>query len=175
MDMHYYFTSAKGGQGTTVTAALFALNQAKHERRVLLVDQAPNRDLAGVLGVPSPAANEAIPITANLDLADTTITAADYDDVVIDLGVRRDDLPTDGTIVLVTTTCYLALKNAMGLIEAIDRVVVITEDGRALSPTDVKSVLGRADLVLARDSGIARAVDAGLLAHHSTRHLNRID
>lgn len=167
--MKYYFVGAKGGQGTTVTAAAFALTLAQDNRRVLLVDHAPNKDMADALGLSNIQipANAVMPVNPSLDFTSSDfVPNKEYDDEVVDLGVIGLDavLPTDGMIILVTTSCYLALKQAIIRSMVFDRVILITEDGRALQTDDIRKTLGRVDVVIPRDPVVARAVDAGLFA-----------
>ncbi len=66
---------------------------------------------------------------------------------------------------LVVRPCYLALRRAARLDERPGGVVLIKEQGRALTARDVQSVVGSpvvAEITLA--DGVARSVDAGLLA-----------
>jgi len=75
---------------------------------------------------------------------------------------------------LVTRPCYLALRRAMASTLRPTGVVLVHEDGRALSRRDVESVLAvpvRAEVRV--DPAVARAVDAGLLAGRLPRPLER--
>lgn len=67
---------------------------------------------------------------------------------------------------LVIRPCYLALRRATRYAADATGVIVITEPGRALSSVDVERSLGRPVVgEIPWDPGIARSVDAGLLAH----------
>lgn len=75
---------------------------------------------------------------------------------------------------LVTRPCYLALRRALVLSLRPSAAVVVEERGRALHATDVSGTLDVP--VRARvpwDPAIARAVDAGLLAHRVPARLRR--
>ena len=75
---------------------------------------------------------------------------------------------------LVLRPCYLALRRALAAPVRPSGVVLVTEPRRALGRRDVEDVLGvpvRAEISL--DDGVARAVDAGLLARRVPRLLER--
>lgn len=87
---------------------------------------------------------------------------------VVDAGlapVNRSLLAASDESLLVIRPCYLALKRAVRSDAHPSGVVVVQEPGRALSVTDVESVLkAPVRAVVGLDPVIARAVDAGLLA-----------
>ena len=75
---------------------------------------------------------------------------------------------------LVLRPCYLALRRALAAPVRPSGVVLVTEPRRALGRRDVEEVLGvpvRAEISF--DDGVARAVDAGLLARRIPRLLER--
>lgn len=75
---------------------------------------------------------------------------------------------------LVTRPCLLALKRAVKAPVRPSGVVVVLEAGRALRTEDVAEVLGVPVVAeVAVDPTVARAVDAGLLAHRLPRPLQR--
>lgn len=79
-----------------------------------------------------------------------------------------------GLSLLVLRPCYLALRRALAVPLRPSGVILVAEPGRSLGRRDVESVLGvpvRAEV--AWDAGIARHVDAGLLAGHLPRSLER--
>ncbi len=79
-----------------------------------------------------------------------------------------------GELLLVTRPCYLALVRASRNATRPTGVVVIDEPGRALTLGDIERAVGAP--VVARillDPAVARAVDAGLLAHAVPRRLAR--
>lgn len=160
------FYSAKGGQGCSVTAALYALSLSGH---VLLVDAAPVYDLSTVLGVADDydGTGRFDTRTGFVSLkrgpVDAAVWADVYDHVVIDWG-HTSALHGPGRWVIVTRLCYIALKHAVAHGTRPDAVVIVAEAGRALSPADVTAALGAPVLTtITTDPGIARAVDAGLL------------
>jgi hypothetical protein len=72
-----------------------------------------------------------------------------------------------GTVrdLLVTRTCYLALRRACALTTRPSGVIVVSEPRRALQRSEVARSLGAPVVAtVALDPAVARAVDAGLLA-----------
>ena len=66
---------------------------------------------------------------------------------------------------LVSRPCYLSLRRAARLADRPRAVVLLNEPGRALTRRDVQSVVGAPVIAeIAVTDGIARCVDAGLLA-----------
>lgn len=95
--------------------------------------------------------------------------------VVIDVGTvagsARSVLGASATAVLVTRACYLAVRAARPLVPP-DEVVLISEPGRVLRPTDLAACFGTSiDVVLPWDPAVARMVDAGLLQARLPRSL----
>lgn len=79
-----------------------------------------------------------------------------------------------GLSLLVLRPCYLALRRALAVPIRPSGVILVKEHGRSLGRRDVEDVLGvpvRAEL--AWDPVIARHVDAGLLAGHLPKALER--
>lgn len=100
-------------------------------------------------------------------------------EVVVDAGTRPDAaaqavVREADRSVLVTRACYLALRRLHGTALAPTEVALVREPSRVLGPSDVTDVVGvpvRTTVPL--DPGIARAVDAGLLASRMPRALAR--
>jgi hypothetical protein len=75
---------------------------------------------------------------------------------------------------LVTRPCFLALRRAAALDLRPTGVVLVVEDGRAITAADIESVVGAPVVARVRLSpAVARAVDAGLLASALPRNLER--
>lgn len=75
---------------------------------------------------------------------------------------------------LVTRPCFLALRRAAALDIRPTGVILVVEDGRAITPADIESVLKAPVVAKVRLSpAVARAVDAGLLASALPRSLQR--
>ncbi len=210
--------SAKGGAGTTVTAASLALVVASREP-TLLVDLAG--DLPTVLGLPEPEgpgvvqwldagaavapdalARLEIDVVSGLTLLPrgsgeldhteraelfAALLGAERRPVVIDcgclggpliestdVGIRRQLAMSSSRSLLVTRSCYLALRRAVAVGITASGVVLIEEPGRSLRVDDIEQVLGIPVVSsVPWESGIARAVDAGLLANRLPRQLSR--
>ena len=192
------FHAPKGGSGTSVTAAAFALAAAEAHGRALLIDLCG--DSPAVLGMqepPSPGLNDWLSEshTADADALLALGTAATEKLLVVHRGARwvsgaprwdalvqavgaRDFpviidagthfVPEDlravaGESFLVTRSCYMALRRASTLPKPTG-IIVLREEGRALSVRDVENVLGvPAVATIPVDASIARAVDAGVL------------
>ena len=75
---------------------------------------------------------------------------------------------------LVLRPCYLGLRRALAAPVRPSGVVLVAEMGRSLGRRDVEEVLGVPVVAeVAVDDGVARAVDAGLLARRVPRALER--
>lgn len=162
------FYAAKGGQGCTVTACAYAVMLAHAGRRVLLVD--PLGDVAPALGMAVMDHNSLREAADGLDVlsVEESLRGFDvsrYDEIVVDAGTLTwpDDEGTCRAI-LVTRSCYLALRRAVARPVEPSRVVAIMEDGRALSVRDIERTIGAPVTAVPCDPAIARTVDAGLLA-----------
>jgi len=80
-------------------------------------------------------------------------------------GARLAVAAAAGQSLLVLRACYLALRRAVASPLRPSGVVLVEEDGRAISKRDVEAALGvPVRAVIAHDHRIARAVDAGLLS-----------
>jgi hypothetical protein len=95
--------------------------------------------------------------------------------VVIDFGLLRPPSSLQAATHadwLVVRPCYLALRRAARLHSRPRGVVLMSEPGRALTARDVQSVVGSpvvAEITVA--DGVARSVDAGLLATRLPKQL----
>jgi Cellulose biosynthesis protein BcsQ len=112
-----------------------------------------------------------------LDLA-AALFATSAASVVIDAGsgisVERW-WPASAVTVTTVRACYLALRRlAAEKVSAGDRIVLVEEAGRALTRGDVRAAVGEVAVHLPWDPAVARAVDAGLLAHRMPRSLHRL-
>lgn len=75
---------------------------------------------------------------------------------------------------LVTRPCFLSLRRAVDSPVRPSGLVVVNDPGRALSVSDVESVIGVSAVAeIDVDPAVARAVDAGLLATRLPRGLER--
>lgn len=151
------FIQAKGGQGTTVVAAMTALALSETGPTLFV----GNDDVFAVLGA-YPNADGGAEVTADLAAttkdSEYTRLARTFEHIVYD-GIAGD------VTYLVTRPCYLALMQATRITTPYDGIVLITEPGRALSDQDVSRALNSTVVTqIDIDPAIARAVDAGLLA-----------
>jgi MinD-like ATPase involved in chromosome partitioning or flagellar assembly len=109
----------------------------------------------------------------------TALLAGDPRSVVADCGA--DPMGAALTLaagatrsVLVTRACFLSLRRALNAPLRPSEVVLLTEPGRALTRLDVEDCIGAPVVAeVAVDPGVARAVDAGLLATRLPRGLAR--
>lgn len=108
------------------------------------------------------------------------LLSADPRPVVVDAGlVSGDDLASVVAAsatesLLVTRPCFLALRRAVVAPVRPSAVVLVAEEGRALTAADVEAVLGvpvRAEVSVTAQ--VARAVDAGVLIARLPRSLER--
>lgn len=160
----------KGGQGCSVTAAAVAIKAAEQGDKVLLVDVSHQCDMLGLLGM---GEAEAVDPTDNLTVIVGRYPADEfqgYDLVVTDWGVQY---PTQaGCKLLVTKACYLSLRAIVKANTKPDGVILIKEEGRALTSQDVASAIGSPIWgTVPHDPQIARTVDAGLMAARLPRAL----
>lgn len=146
--MRIGFISPKAGQGTTVVACATALALATKGDTALV----PSVDTWAALGLPEGATTAADGLTVN------ATPGLNTPNVVL------DDERGDVTY-MVVRPCYMALRRAVAADMKADGIVLIEEPGRALGLRDVERALGIPVVaVITFDPGIARAVDAGLLA-----------
>lgn len=114
----------------------------------------------------------------------SALVGVDDRTVVVDCGTLRPDreacsgatsvAAASEVSLLVTRPCYLALRRAVGAPVTPTGVVLVDEPGRALQRSDVESVLGVPVVAEVRvEPGVARAIDAGLLASRLPRPLSR--
>ncbi|MEY2420997.1 MAG: hypothetical protein QOI95_1064 [Acidimicrobiaceae bacterium] len=120
------------------------------------------------------------PLASERGHALAALLSADPRPVVVDAGlVSGTDL---GSIVaasaseslLVTRPCFLALRRALVAPVRPSAVVLVVEEGRALTASDVEAALGvpvRAEVSVTAQ--VARAVDAGVLMARLPRSLER--
>jgi Mrp family chromosome partitioning ATPase len=113
------------------------------------------------------------------------VLGADHRDVIVDVGLLGAptsplavlrELVTDSAdrSLLVTRSCYLALRRAARCDRTPDGVILVREPGRALDRGDVEGLLSVPVLAeVDADPAVARAIDAGLLLTSGPRHVAR--
>jgi MinD-like ATPase involved in chromosome partitioning or flagellar assembly len=106
------------------------------------------------------------PRTVVADCGVVTETEADV--------VARQVAATASVSLLVLRPCFLGLRRAVRLTLRPTGIVVVNDEGRAITSDDIESVLGVPVVARVRVSpAVARAVDAGLLAGALPRTLER--
>lgn len=86
----------------------------------------------------------------------------------------RERFADDDSSLLVTTSCYVAMRRAMSLTVRPGGVVLLRQTGRALDRRLVSQMIGAPVVCeLDHDPAVARAVDAGLLARRAPRSYAR--
>jgi MinD-like ATPase involved in chromosome partitioning or flagellar assembly len=109
----------------------------------------------------------------------TALLATDDRPVVVDCGADLEGaaLTVAGGAtrsILVTRACFLSLRRAMAAPLRPSEVVLVREPGRSLTRADVEACVGAPVVAeVTVDPGVARAVDAGLLASRLPRGLAR--
>ena len=120
------------------------------------------------------------PLVADRALALAALLAADPRPVVVDAGLVSGDslaavvAASASESLLVTRPCFLALRHALVAPVRPSAVILVVEEGRALTATDVEDALGvpvRAEVSVTAQ--VARAVDAGVFMTRLPRSLER--
>jgi len=188
--------SPKGGSGATITSAALAMMlAAQHRGGGYIVDLAG--ELAPALGIPDPPDTKPVDVNASLKLLsfaprelrtpvehnwkEVANQLLAYDaPVVIDAGTTEINEHLSQIVdrtFLVVRPCYLALRKASNKMShgylRCEGLIVLEEAGRALTPTDISTVLKTPIVATIKvDSSISRAVDAGLLSSRIPALLN---
>ena len=142
-------------------------------------------DALGRLTVPGPPGVDVLPMGGPLPHAPgrgevlAALLAGEHRPVVADCGSALAGpalavASAASQSLLVLRPCYLALRRAARAPLRPSGVVLVDEPGRSLGPADVTSALGvPVRAVVPCNAGVARAVDAGLLAGRRPRSLER--
>ena len=188
--------SPKGGSGSTITSAALAMMlAAQHRGGGYIVDLAG--ELAPALGIPDPPDTQPVDVNASLKLLsfaprelrtpvehnwkEVANQLLSYDaPVVIDVGTGELNESFEriaNRTFLVLRPCYLALRKASNKMShgylRNDGIIVLEESGRALTPTDISTVLKTPIVSTIKvDPSVSRAVDAGLLSSRIPAALN---
>jgi hypothetical protein len=156
---------ARGGQGTSTTAAALASSLAI-DSPVSLLAHDP-LCMASLLGSPPPMPSSA-PVEVSPGLALSGLDGPRRPVTVIDAGTAASDyLDEEGErYAVVRGPCYLALATLISLPDLhLDGVVLIVEPGRALDAQDVAAVLDVPVVsTIPFTPEVSRSIDAGLLA-----------
>lgn len=174
-------SARKGGVGTTVMATAIAVSLADKGERVLFVDSTKTGDVFSVLAITTPSAGEVSEATPTLSvvMASPQVLSADkvseHDVVVVDAGVTKQDGQDYWGVkpyrVAVVRNAYLSLRNEVTNRRSatIDTLIVVKEEGAALTFADAVNVVGNGvrALEVPYSTELARAVDAGLFTTRS--------
>lgn len=186
--MRTVFYTVKGGQGCSTAAVAAALTLSRTQPVDLVGSGVDHRM---ILGMPTRYhADEDGRNKPESSAAGWDVTLWDGDGPeqadpdrrqVIDAGnLTGRSFPESPTLcveerILVIRNDYMAIAHAMSAPTQPTGVLLIEEPGRALTRTDVASVLGTSVPLFAvpLDTTVARAVDAGLFSHRLARPLTR--
>ncbi|MGI8808223.1 MAG: hypothetical protein ACR2KK_10345 [Acidimicrobiales bacterium] len=161
-------TGARGGHGTTTTAAALALYAAGHVPTALV-----SRDpvaTAALIGVPLPVFDEWVQVTPALVLTpDPTVTGDLRPEiVVIDAGPgpsATEPAARGEHYVVLRGPCYVAVATVLAAPPRhVDGIILVAEPKRSLTARDVTEVLDLPVVATVNASpDVARTIDAGLL------------
>ncbi len=170
MSRTIHLFGARGGQGTTTVAAALALLAAGHHETTL-VSSDPTAT-AALLGVPLPLAGERAQVTPILSFTAEPNDHQRAEVNVVDGGAGHLQ-PSSGSLTaadgeryaVLRGPCYVALASLLTAPGGPpDGVILVIEQGRALTAKDVTGVLDVPVVATAKASPtVARTIDAGLL------------
>jgi len=162
-------SGARGGQGTSTTAAALALLATRRGRRVELVaDDVPAmRALLGMTSDDDLDPDEEVEVVAGLTLCRTP--SGDAALVISDRAMTEGaETPSGGprerTLVVLRGPCYLSLRTTIDARDRIDGIVVVREPGRSITNRDLTEITQLP--VVAETTvtpNVARTIDAGVL------------
>jgi hypothetical protein len=163
--------AAKGGVGTSTTAAMIAVSLATSGSCVVVLDTTGTGDVSAIVADGS--------LTIRVDMP-TDTEAESIDLLIIDHAVpthpTEPDLPS-GLNVLVTTNDYLAVRRAISYPIIFHGLVIHQNTASPLDTKDVHAVIAippERTLVLPNDPTIARYLDAGMLGAQTHRTIQRL-
>jgi hypothetical protein len=154
---------ARGGQGTSTTAAILALLYSRVTTvELVTADTGAGAALLGASGGGEP--NSVIEVIEQLAVV---ASESGKSDVVVVDGERLDQLdqrPCGSLLGVLRGPCYLGLRSLAQRVLEVDGIVLMAERGRSLTRRDVADVSG-VDVVaeVPVTSNVARTIDAGLL------------
>ena len=156
---------ARGGQGTSTTAAALGLLAARRGHHVELITDTPDT-MRALLGLPAAAAEaDTVDIVPGFTLRSEPSGKAGL--VITDVGTlagAHDDAELVQLAVL-RGPCYLSLRATVDLApRGINAIVIVRESGRSLTRQDVAAVINLEVVAETQASpAVARAIDAGVL------------
>ena len=156
---------ARGGQGTSTTAAALGLLAARRGHRVELITDTPDtmRALLGLSNATDDA--DAVEIVPGFTLRSEPSGKAGL--VITDTGTLAGahDAAELVQLAVLRGPCYLSLRATVDLVRrAVDGIVIVREPGRSLTRQDVAAVTNLEVVAETQASpAVARAIDAGVL------------
>jgi MinD-like ATPase involved in chromosome partitioning or flagellar assembly len=139
----------------------------------LAIDAAPGLSLLAAGGATTTTAG-----VADGERLVAALSALPHRAAVVDCGLIDGDVAlgvaaSSSRSLLVVRPCFLALRRAINAPVRPSAVLLVAERDRTLAAADVEDVLGVPVHEVPCDPGVARAVDAGLLAGRVPRVLDR--
>jgi len=169
-----WYWSAKGGQGTTVTAVAVAVRSARAQVTYLIGHDA---DPYLVLGMGVPCAPEhdvarfgvnELRLSTVADLNSEAMAGwaqqaeAEGATLIVDGGRTAPPRHWPGDSVLVTRNDYVAMAHYVKGHHRADYAVLVLESGRSLTERDVKGTLAvPVEVIVRHTAAITRTIDAG--------------
>jgi hypothetical protein len=157
---------AKGGVGTSTTAAMIAISLATTDSTVVIVDRTGTGDVSAIV------ADGSLTIRVHMP---TEHEAETIDYCIIDHPSRSE--PTEGTNLLVVTNSFLAASNAARVPTPVHGVIIAQHLPAHLSVADIQTVLAipaERTLVIPHVHEIACLVDSGNLVSRHPRSIARL-
>ena len=159
-------TGARGGQGTSTTAAALGLLAARRGHRVELITDTPDT-MNALLGLSNPPDDEAdaVEVVPGFTLRSEPSGSAAL--VITDTGILTSahDAAELVQLAVLRGPCYLSLRATLDVARRdVDGIVIVREPGRSLTRQDIATVTGLEVVAETQASpAVARAIDAGVL------------
>ena len=156
---------ARGGQGTSTTAAALGLLAARRGHRVELITDTLDT-MCALLGLPAAAADaDSVDVAPGFRLRPEPSDEAGL--VITDAGTLAGahDAAELAQVTVLRGPCYLSLRATVDLARrGVDGIVIVREPGRSLTRQDVATVTGLEVVAETQASpAVARSIDAGVL------------
>lgn len=148
---------AKGGVGTSTTAAMIAVSLTTTGSHVVVVDRTGTGDVSAIVSDGS--------LTLCNDMP-SELEAEHIDYVIVDHPANVTEPQVSGTNVLVTTNCYLAVRRSLHTTFTVHGLVVVYQPLRTLNINDIHAVLAIPEerlLKIMHDPYVSKLIDAGLV------------
>jgi hypothetical protein len=162
-------SGARGGQGTSTTAAALALLAARRGHRVELVacDVPMMRALLGMTSDDDLDPDEEVEVVSGLTLCHTPSGDAALvisDGATPGTAETPPGSPGERTLVVLRGPCYLSLRTTIDTRDRIDGIVVVREPGRSITNRDLSEIT-QLPVVAETNvtANVARTIDAGVL------------